>query len=220
MVAEHAWKEKEYIREQAKLDKMVDRCQSTWIERAFTATTTSADIPTSSINMSADLDTEQVAGNNTAQVAEGRTHETSEQGQGTLPQLNMIAEMLRSLQANTNANLDEQSSICHRMEAMEDKLDHHWDVWHDSDDEEDNKPSVKPTATLSSEPNGNAQLSGTQAKLAKELIKLALTYKVPKLIFNEKATKCRYNYQQWIAIVIFSVPFRSMKKEAIRLYYL
>ena len=36
-----------------------------------------------------------------------------------------------------------------------------------------------------------------QAKLAKELIKLADTYKVPELTLDTKATKCRTNYFLW-----------------------
>jgi hypothetical protein len=39
----------------------------------------------------------------------------------------------------------------------------------------------------------------TLAKLTKELIKLAETYKVPELRFEEQATKRRYNYYTWIA---------------------
>jgi hypothetical protein len=39
--------------------------------------------------------------------------------------------------------------------------------------------------------------SSSQAKLAKELIKLAQTYKVSELVFNTRATKCRRNYFLW-----------------------
>jgi hypothetical protein len=38
----------------------------------------------------------------------------------------------------------------------------------------------------------------SQAKLAKELIKLADTYKVPELKFDEQAKKRRYNFHTWI----------------------
>jgi hypothetical protein len=36
------------------------------------------------------------------------------------------------------------------------------------------------------------------AKLTKELIKLAESYKVPELKFDEQASKRRYNYQTWL----------------------
>jgi hypothetical protein len=39
--------------------------------------------------------------------------------------------------------------------------------------------------------------SSSQAKLAKELIKLAQTYKVSELVFNTRGTKCRTNYFLW-----------------------
>jgi hypothetical protein len=39
--------------------------------------------------------------------------------------------------------------------------------------------------------------SSSQAKLAKELIKLAQTYRVSKLVFENKATKRRTNYFLW-----------------------
>jgi hypothetical protein len=36
------------------------------------------------------------------------------------------------------------------------------------------------------------------AKLTKEIIKLADTYKVPELRFDEQASKRRFNFQNWI----------------------
>jgi hypothetical protein len=43
------------------------------------------------------------------------------------------------------------------------------------------------------------QASGSSlAKLTKEMIKMADSYKVPELSFDEKAAKCRLNFQGWI----------------------
>jgi hypothetical protein len=50
-VINHAWKEKEYLREQAKLDKMIKTCQFTRIDRAFATTTGSLVMPTTSVSM-------------------------------------------------------------------------------------------------------------------------------------------------------------------------
>jgi hypothetical protein len=54
--------------------------------------------------------------------------------------------------------------------------------WDNSDSDDEKKPAAIP-------------VTSAQAKLAKELIKLANTYKVPELTFTEKATKRRFNYQ-------------------------
>jgi len=56
-----------------------------------------------------------------------------------------------------------------------------WEGHSESDDDK------KPAATITS----------AQAKLAKELIKLANTYKVPELTFTDKATRRRSIYQTW-----------------------
>ncbi len=45
----------------------------------------------------------------------------------------------------------------------------------------------------------NQNNPGSLAKLAKDLIKLADTYKVPELRFDEQAKKRRYNYHTWIS---------------------
>jgi len=55
--------------------------------------------------------------------------------------------------------------------------------WEHSDSEEDKKPA--------------SIITSAQAKLAKELIKLANTYKVPELTFTDKATRRRNQYQTW-----------------------
>jgi hypothetical protein len=44
----------------------------------------------------------------------------------------------------------------------------------------------------------NHSKNSSVAKLTKEIIKLAETYKVPELHFNEQASKRRFNYQNWI----------------------
>jgi hypothetical protein len=45
----------------------------------------------------------------------------------------------------------------------------------------------------------NQTNTGSLAKLAKELIKLADTYKVPELHFEEQAKRLRYNHHAWIS---------------------
>jgi hypothetical protein len=80
------------------------------------------------------------------------------------------------------------------------------DTYHDLDD--DSKKALMTTVistnnvdlqraliTLRQDQNN----SGRLANLAKELIKLADTYKVPELCFEEQAKKRRYNYHTWIS---------------------
>jgi hypothetical protein len=62
-----------------------------------------------------------------------------------------------------------------------------WDDDEDSNDEKQ-KGEKKP---------GNIIMTSAQAKLGKELIKLANTYKVPELTFNDKARARRTAYQTW-----------------------
>jgi len=40
-------------------------------------------------------------------------------------------------------------------------------------------------------------INSAQAKLAKELIKLANTYRVPELTFTDQASRRRFNFQTW-----------------------
>ena len=54
--------------------------------------------------------------------------------------------------------------------------------WDNSDSDDEKKTAAVP-------------VTSAQAKLARELIKLANTYKVPELTFTDKATKRRFNYQ-------------------------
>jgi len=55
--------------------------------------------------------------------------------------------------------------------------------WDQSNSDEEKKPA--------------ATFTSAQAKLAKELIKSANTYKVPELTFTDKATRRRSQYQTW-----------------------
>jgi hypothetical protein len=59
--------------------------------------------------------------------------------------------------------------------------------WEHSDSEDDKKPA--------------SIITSAQAKLAKELIKLANTYKVPELTFTDKATRRRNQYQTWFTML-------------------
>ncbi len=66
----------------------------------------------------------------------------------------------------------------------------------------------------------NTNNPGSLAKLAKELIKLADTYKVPELKFEEQATKQRYNYRNWITklrpiLAMFSHTSSVIKEDEI-----
>ena len=66
----------------------------------------------------------------------------------------------------------------------------------------------------------NTNNPGSLAKLSKELIKLADTYKVPELKFEEQATKQRYNYRNWITklrpiLAMFSHTSSVIKEDEI-----
>jgi hypothetical protein len=58
-------------------------------------------------------------------------------------------------------------------------------------------PQVKPIDLM--DPSGISSDATLQAKLAKELIKLANSYKIPELTFDVQASKRRYNFSTWFS---------------------
>jgi len=100
--------------------------------------------------------------------------------------------------------MDEQSSIRHRIEPMEDKLDSNWDA-SVSNSEDDKKIPVanknpNKEKVINTEPPSDHKLNEQQAKLAKELIKLAATLfgKTSSMLQNDtivKSTKCNSKYK-------------------------
>jgi len=171
-----AWKQKEYERENARLQKMTNRRTFTRIERAFAATTVIGDT-----------------------LVEGNVTDVSQsfdQGSGSkLPIKMSTKEKIRQLQAMLRQLAD-------KVEDNPDDASENTD-WADSDDETEKKAN----AEASGEPNQEQEksegktavtITSAQAKLAKELIKLANTYKVPELNFFDQAGRRRFGYQTWL----------------------
>jgi hypothetical protein len=71
------------------------------------------------------------------------------------------------------------------------------DEVHSRPDEDDADLQWEHSAASDDEKKPSAIISSVQAKLAKELIKLANTYKVPELTFTDKASQRQFAYQTW-----------------------
>jgi hypothetical protein len=104
------------------------------------------------------------------------------------------------MQADKEENDDLITELQHELLTLKDKKNLHedWEDWATNE----KQPSIKSAMTSSinvvpdpnSNPCGAPKETQTQAKLAKELIKLGSTYKVPEL----KKLLCHLNYQGWI----------------------
>jgi len=147
-IEDTVWKQKNYERENSKLQKMVARRTFTRIERAFGADASS--------NTPMDISMSYDQGAFTKGTVKLSTKEK-------ICQLRtMLSELEDEVQEGRSSEIQ----------------------WDDSDSNDEKKPAAVP-------------ITSAQAKLAKELIKLANTYKVPELTFTDKATKRRFNYQTW-----------------------
>jgi hypothetical protein len=177
---------------------MTDRRTFTRVERAFTATTVLGDTS---------------VGSNVNDISQ-----SFDQGSGSkLPIKLSTKEKICQMQAILK-------QLEHKVEETSDNASE-TDNWEDSDDGtekksnadeiNDNKPAADKSnsqrqplpAPVSGEPNqGEAKsdvktevtINSAQAKLAKELIKLANTYKVPELNFFDQAGRRRFGYQTWL----------------------
>jgi hypothetical protein len=78
----------------------------------------------------------------------------------TKEKIKQLQTMLHDLEDEVNSQTQEEGHL-------------HWETSDESDEEKGKKSSYT--------------ITSAQAKLAKELIKLANTYKVPELTFNDKA---------------------------------
>jgi hypothetical protein len=193
-----AWKQKKYERENTRLQKMADRRTFTKVERALTATT--------------------VVGDTSVESNPNDISHSFDQGSGaklpmklsTKEKIRRMQAMLQQLEHDVQEDFDENSD------------QNNWDDSDDStekksngeEDDHDRKPvAINTTGQAQSLPcSGSGESSSTgeqnnvktevvitsaQAKLAKELIKLANTYKVPELTFSDQASKRRFGYQTW-----------------------
>jgi hypothetical protein len=197
-INEVAWKQKKYECENTRLQKMTDCRTFTKVERAFTATTVVRDTS-----------------------VESKPNDIShsfDQGSGvklpmklsTKEKFRRMQAMLQQLEHDVQEDFDENSD------------QNNWDDSDDStekksngeEDDHDRKPvAINTTGQAQSLPcPGSGESSSTggqnnvktevvitpaQAKLAKELIKLANTYKVPELTFSDQASKRHFGYQTW-----------------------
>jgi hypothetical protein len=188
------WKQKNYERENNRLQKMENRRTFTRIERAFTATTVIGDTPDES-NLN----------NISSQSSD----------QGSVPKL--------PTKLSTKEKIRQMQAMLQQLEHEVEEATEH-DGWDDSDDETNTKPEQKEdedrktTAIKTTGENSVSSgvvsgactsiagqnivqtepvVNSVQAKLAKELIKLANTYKVPKLIFSDQAGRRCFGYQTW-----------------------
>jgi len=190
-----AWRQKRYERENTRLQKMTDRRTFTRVERAFTAMTVLGD---TSVGSNANDISESFD-----QSFRAKLHTKL----STKEKIRQMQAMLKQLEHEVKETSDNASEI---------------NDWEDSDDGtekksnadeiNDNKPAAdKPNsqrqpfpAPASGAPDQNEANSddktvvtstSAQAKLAKELIKLANTYKVPELNFSDQAGRRRFGYQ-------------------------
>jgi hypothetical protein len=171
------WKQKDYERENTRLQKMENRRTFTRIERAFTATT--------------------VLGDTSISSTPNDISESFDQGLGPkLPTKLSTKEKIRHMQAMLQ-------QLEHEVQKKSDE-DSTANDWNDSDDETDKKSAnhendgnKKPAVDNSKENNSETVVTSAQAKLAKELIKLANTYKVPELNFFDQAGRHWFGYQTW-----------------------
>jgi hypothetical protein len=149
LIDDATWKQKLYERENAKLQKMLERRSYTRIERAFGAESSQGNVT--------DISNSYDQGPSEKSTVKLTTKEK-------LWQLHdMLSELENEVHPDSTSNVPS------------------WEGHSDSDDDK------KPAATITS----------AQAKLAKELIKLANTYKVPKLTFTDKAIRRSSIYQTW-----------------------
>jgi len=154
-INEVVWKQKDYERENRKLERMLDRRTYTRIEKAYVASS----VPGSAADNSTSYDQGLLPGTSNAPIR-----------LTTKEKIKQLQVMLHDLEDEVNSPTQEEGHL-------------HWES-SDESEVEKNKKSGQ-TITLA------------QAKLAKELIKLANTYKVPELTFNDKARTRRSGCQTW-----------------------
>jgi hypothetical protein len=147
LIDDATWKEKAYERENAKLQKMIERRTYTRVERAFGAEASKGNFA----DISASYDQGHAMINTVKLTTEEKIHRLRE----------MLSKLEHKVHDNDSNNVE----------------------WENSDSDEDKKPA--------------ATVTSAQAKLAKELIKLSNTYKVPELTFTDKPTRRRSHYQTW-----------------------
>jgi len=97
-----------------------------------------------------------------------------------------MRHMVELLQAHLTASLNEQACLRDKMELMEDKLDGDWD---NSSSESEKSKKKAMVSNIPANADNDAKTHSAQARLAKDLIKLANTYKVLELSFSDKASK-------------------------------
>jgi translation initiation factor IF-1 len=189
-VDDAVWKQKDYERENTRLQKMENRRTFTRIERAFTATTVLGDTS---------------VGSNANNVSES----FDQSARAKLPIKLSTKEKIRQMQAMLQQLEHEVAERSDNASEIND--------WEDSDDSIEKKPNADETndnrpagdnpnserqplpAPVSEVPDQNeAKITSAQAKLAKELMKLANTYKVPELTFFDQAGRRRFGYQTWL----------------------
>jgi hypothetical protein len=202
-IHDSAWKQKEYERENARLEKMEHQSTFTRIERAFGAE-----------GLLNSHDATQDNANNISQSFEqGNDSRKVPIKLSTKEKLQQLRAMLTELEHEVTSNSSQQESTAS------------WDDTEGGDDtntisqpkEETGNPieeNKKPAAVSINEKANSTEMklksshdvqenktdsavSSAQAKLAKELIKLANTYKVPELIFSDQANRCQFAYQTW-----------------------
>jgi hypothetical protein len=109
----------------------------------------------------------------------------------TTEYLRAMKDMPEALKTHLNASIDEQLSICHWIEVMEDKMENGWEDL----DSDDDSPAINIIPTSSPWRAQWTTSVGTQdkpsaGKVSKgDLIKLANMYKVPEFTFTAKAIK-------------------------------
>jgi len=150
------WKQKDYHRENSKLQKMLQRRTFTSIEKAY-----ATDVIKSTV---ADISTS---------YDQGLPPRPTSGKLSTKDKIKQLQMMLHDLEDEVHSTNDTH--------------DFQWDDDEQSNDEKKSGEKKSETVTLTS----------AQAKLAKELIKLANTYKVPELTFTDKARARRTAYQTW-----------------------
>lgn len=172
---DNAWQEKQLVRLNYQLLKMERQRGYTRVERAYTASATDPPNTDSAANIS-------------------RVTTTTEPGIDPINwehEARRLLTAMRTMESNRVASdeiIDELQQQIRTLQRT--KADtNHWTPWDtDNDHSHTNNPAntVPDTAPQGGQ-NNAVQPAQTQAKLAKELIKLANTYKVPELTFAKKA---------------------------------
>jgi hypothetical protein len=123
-----------------------------------------------------------------------------------------LSKALAAMQADKVESEELVEELQHQLKELRGKKNLH-DDWEECDSDGKHSsikqvpaPPINVVTGPYTTPCGKPKVTQTQAKLAKKLIKLASTYKVPELTFAENATRHRLNYQGGYHIFILISP--------------